>query len=279
MTTIKSVMTEKLLIIPKDGTLQIGARLMKSNKVGSLLVQEGKKFAGILTERDIVEKAIALDLPSEFIRVGHAMSRPLVSIEASRSIVDATDLMAERSVRHLAVTEKKEIIGIISIRDVLQTNELPWISIRRLMSSTIFMVARASNISEAAKLMRHNKIGSLLVSGRRQRPRTEPFFIGNKKEITGILTETDIVRKVIAEGLNPLMTPVEKVMSRSLTVINTWKRTAKACDLMVKNRIRHLPVTEEQKIVGMVSIRDLINPLYYAHGGLQSGELHTEWRK
>ena len=279
MINVKSVMTDKLVTIPNNATLHVAARLMKSNKVGSLLVQKGKEFTGILTETDIVQKAIALDLPSDNTRVEEAISSPLLTIKADCSIPEATDLMAERAVRHLAVTEKKEIIGIISIRDVLQSNELPWISIRRLMSQTIFMVARAANISEAAKLMKQNKIGSLLVSGRRQRPRTEPFFVGNKKEIIGILTETDIIRKAIAGGLNPLMTPVEKVMSRALTVIDTWKRAAKACNLMTQNRIRHLPVAEGKKIVGMVSIRDLINPLYYSHGGLQYEELYTAWKK
>src|SRR5205814_10635382 len=132
---------------------------------------------------------------------------------------------AKRSVRHLAVTEKKEVIGIISIRDVLQSNGLPWVSIRDLISSTIFMVATASNVTEAAKLMKHHRIGSLLVSGRRKQPRAEQYFVGNRKEIIGIITETDIVRKVVAGDLNPLMTPVEKMMSRSLTVINTWKCT------------------------------------------------------
>jgi len=276
MTTVKEMMTDKLLTISKDATLQDAAEIMKGKKIGSLLVQKTKGFAGIITEMDIVQKCIARELPPESTKVEEAMSMPLLSIKADCSILEATDLMMERFVRHLAVTEKKEVIGIISIRDVLQSEELPWVSVRRLMSSTIFMVARAANISEAAQLMRHNNIGSLLVSGRRRNARTEPFFTGGGKEITGILTETDIVRKVVAVGLNPLTTTAEKVMTRSLTVINTWKRAAKACDVMAQKRIRHLPVTEKgQKIIGMLSIRDLINPLYYAHGGPMDEELYS----
>jgi CBS domain-containing protein len=266
MTTVKEVMTDKLLTISKDATLQEAARIMKAKKVGSLLVKKDKEFTGILTETDIVQKAIAVDLTPATTPVQKVMSFPLLTIKADCSILEATDLMTERSVRHLAVTEKKEVIGIISIRDVLQSDELPWISIRRLMSVAIFALIRGSTIRDAAKDMRHYKIGSLLVTGRRRHLRAEPFFVGNGKEITGILTETDIVRKVVAEGLDPLTTPNEKVMSRALTVINTWKRAAKACDVMTQKRIRHLPVTEGKKIVGMVSIRDLINPLYYAHG-------------
>ena len=267
MGTVKDIMTDRLLTIPIDATIQEAARRMKAKKVGSLLVKKGKVFSGILTETDIVQKSIALDLPPKTTPVKEAMSLPLLTIEADCSILDATDVMAERFIRHLAVTEKDQVIGIISIRDVLQSEKIPWVSIRRLMSQALFMATRGATIREAAQRMRHNKIGSLLVSGRRRHPRAEPFFVSKEKEITGILTETDIVRKVVAAGLDPQATLVEKVMSRSLTVIGSWKRAAKACELMAMNRIRHLPATDGEKIVGMVSIRDLINPLYYAHGG------------
>ena len=275
MTTVKEMMTDKLLTISKDATLQYAAMIMKAKKVGSLLVKKGKEFTGILTETDIVQKAIAVDLTPDTTPVQKVMSFPLLTIKADCSILEATDLMTERSVRHLAVIEKKEVIGIISIRDVIRSEKLPWISIRRLMSMAIFALIRGSTIRDAAKLMRQNKIGSLLVTGRRRHPRVEPSFVGYGKEITGILTETDIVRKVVAGGLDPRTTPIEKVMSRGLTVINTWKRAAKACDVMTQKRIRHLPVTEGKKIVGMVSIRDLINPLYYAHGARLDENLYS----
>jgi CBS domain-containing protein len=277
--TVKNSMTEKLLTVPKDSSLYVAARLMKSNKVGSLLVRKGKEFIGIITETDIVQKAIAVNLPSDTTNVSEVMTFPLLTIESRRSILEAADLMTGERVRHLAVTEKKKIIGILSIRDILKSEGLPWISISRLMSSTIFLVTRGANITEAAKLMRYNRIRSLLVAGREEHPGTEPFLLGNGKEIIGILTETDIIRKITGEGLNPLMTPVEKAMSRSLTVINSWKRTAKACELMARNQVRHLPVTEGQKIIGMVSIRDLANPLYYAHGGISYDQMYARSRK
>lgn len=272
MITVKEIMADKVSTISKDATLQEAA--MRIQQWGSLMIQEDKEFIGILTETDIVQKSIALDRPPATTRAGEIMSFPLLTIDADNSIFEAAALMAERFVRHLVVTEKKEIIGIISIRDVLRSERLPRVSIKTLMSREMFTLSREAPIHEAAKLMRYNKIGSLLVSGRRRRPGVESFFAGDGKEITGILTETDIVRKVVGEFLNPLTTPVEKVMSQSLTVINSWEHTAKACDLMVKNRIRHIPVTENHKIVGMVSIQDLIKHLYYVHGRLHCEHLN-----
>src|SRR5438045_1896755 len=95
MPTVKSVMIDKLVTIPSNATLHVAARLMKAAKVGSLLVQKGKKFTGILTEGDIVQKAVAVNLPSDSSRVEEVMCAPLLSIEGNCSIVDATELMAK----------------------------------------------------------------------------------------------------------------------------------------------------------------------------------------
>src|SRR5437762_7527387 len=106
--TVKNSMTEKLLTVPKDSTIYVAARLMKSNKVGSLLVNKGDEFIGIITETDIVQKAIAINLPSDTTNVSEVMTFPLLTIETSRSILEAADLMTVERVRHLAVTEKKK---------------------------------------------------------------------------------------------------------------------------------------------------------------------------
>src|SRR3990172_4502123 len=116
MATVKEIMTTQVLAVSNDSTLQVAARFMKTQKLGSLLVQKAKEYIGILTERDIVQKAIALDLPSDATRVEEIMSLPLLTIDADCSVLDATDVMAERSVRHLAVVEKKKVVGILSIR-------------------------------------------------------------------------------------------------------------------------------------------------------------------
>ncbi len=96
-----------------------------------------------------------------------------------------------------------------------------------------------------AKMYMHN-VGSVLVIDEDEKP-------------VGIFTERDLVR-VVAEGIS-LDTPLMKVMSRKLITANTSESVISAAMKMIENNIRHLPVVEEGKAVGMVSIRDLVRAL------------------
>ena len=95
------------------------------------------------------------------------------------------------------------------------------------------------------KMYTHN-IGSVLVVDEDGKP-------------LGIFTERDLVR-VVAEGVS-LDTPLMKVMSRKLITANTSESIISAAMKMIENNIRHLPVVEEGRAVGMVSIRDLVRAL------------------
>ncbi|GAB6945899.1 CBS domain-containing protein [Vulcanisaeta sp. JCM 16161] len=96
-----------------------------------------------------------------------------------------------------------------------------------------------------AKMYMHN-VGSVLVIDEDERP-------------VGIFTERDLVR-VVAEGIS-LDTPLMKVMSRKLITANVSESVISAAMKMIENNIRHLPVVEEGRAVGMVSIRDLVRAL------------------
>jgi signal-transduction protein with cAMP-binding, CBS, and nucleotidyltransferase domain len=92
---------------------------MKDDKVGSLLVDRSGQVVAIVTETDIVRKAVAkgVDLGKE--KVETIMSSPVASIEIQRTPQDAHDMMADLGVRHLAVTDKGKIVGLLSVRDLL----------------------------------------------------------------------------------------------------------------------------------------------------------------
>jgi CBS domain-containing protein len=92
---------------------------MGIQKIGSLLIEKDGQLMGIVTETDIVRKAAAkgLDLKKE--TVDFILSKPIISIEITRSPQDAFDLMGEAAVRHLGIIERGKIVGIISVRDLL----------------------------------------------------------------------------------------------------------------------------------------------------------------
>jgi CBS domain-containing protein len=114
------LMRTSIETIDHGETLLAAARRMAEKHVGSLLVSQTGKLVGIVTESDIVRKALAYNLDPRLIRIGSLMNHPVIDIDINRTIHDASELMAEKGVRHLAVMEIQKIVGILSVRDLIR---------------------------------------------------------------------------------------------------------------------------------------------------------------
>ena len=77
-----------------------------------------------------------------------------------------------------------------------------------------------------------------------------------KGKLVGIVTERDLVQKVLATGKDPMNTPVSKIMSRPVISVSPEMGLSNAAKLMVANKIRRLPVVEGSKVVGMLTVSD-----------------------
>jgi CBS domain-containing protein len=105
-------------------------------------------------------------------------------------------------------------------------------------------IDREETIRRASQLMRDHKIGCLLVT---------------KGDVVGVVTETDLTRRVMAEGMNPEQTPVGRVMTTPILKVGTEATLLDANDLMAQRGVRHLGVERDGRLVGLVSVRDLLN--------------------
>ncbi len=114
------MMSRQILSISPAAPVIEAARTMREAKVGALLVAEGTRFVGIVSESDLVRNVLAVGGDANQVRVSQVMHAPLITIEIDRSAHEASDVMAERGIRHLAVTEDGKIVGILSVRDLLR---------------------------------------------------------------------------------------------------------------------------------------------------------------
>lgn len=113
-----------------------------------------------------------------------------------------------------------------------------------LMSREIRTVAADASLREAGRLMGKFNVGSLLVVGGGQ--------------YVGVLTDTDLARKGLAKGVNPEKDRVQSLMSSPIITIDCHRLVEEARTLMKGKGIRHLAVTDEGKIVGIISLGDMI---------------------
>lgn len=114
------MMSRRILSVGPDTPVIEAARTMQEAKVGALLVAEGARFIGIVSETDLVRRVLAVGGDVQQVRVSEVMRSPIITIEIDRSAHEASDLMAERGIRHLAVTDDGKIVGMLSVRDLLR---------------------------------------------------------------------------------------------------------------------------------------------------------------
>lgn len=112
-------MTKQVITINAQHTILDAAKLMEEKSLGCLVVLDGEKPVGIVTERDFVRRVIARELPNDT-KISEVMSKPIRVIDASASIRDAARIMMENKIRRLPVVEESKLVGIVVASDFLR---------------------------------------------------------------------------------------------------------------------------------------------------------------
>lgn len=108
----------------------------------------------------------------------------------------------------------------------------------------VHMIAPSAPVFDAVKLMADKNIGAVLV--------------GEGADIAGIFTERDYARKIVLMSKSSKETPVREAMTAQVRYVRPEQTSEECMALMTENRVRHLPVMAEGKLVGLVSIGDLV---------------------
>jgi len=118
---VDEIMTKKLEILEADASIYDAIERMIDKRIRSLLVKPGdaKDVYGVITVRDIVYKVMARNLDLNKTKVGDIVSKPLVCIDKGIDVEHAVSLMAKLNITRLFISEGKEILGIISLLDVM----------------------------------------------------------------------------------------------------------------------------------------------------------------
>lgn len=251
---LKELIHREIQKIGPAASIAEAAKMMRQLKIGSLFVEENGHFTGIVTESDLVRKAVTRDIPFET-PARTVMNAPLVGIDIEKSVIEANHLMHMNGIRHLAVSENGKVVGMISVRDLVRhfasDRESPLHQMGDILQPLTVLIRReietieaAASSRDAARKMDAKKIGSIIVT--------------EGGDYVGIATESDLVRKVIGYGLSPSTIPVGAIMNTPIVDIDISRSIHEVNEIMATKGVRHLGVTERGKIVGILSIRDLI---------------------
>lgn len=223
------------------------------------VVDKSGRVLGVLSDLDLV-KICGRESPEDFkkMRAKDVMTPFIISVDPETSVYKAAELMSKEGVHRLFVLGKMkekertrfpsanmQAVGVVSAKDVLNeiTKFVAPIKVEDIMHDITLLDENAS-VSEAAKIMATKEIGSVIVA--------------KEKKPIGIMTERDIIKKVTAVGLDPKTTKVSQVMTAPPTTVPAEASLEEASRIMLEKRIRRLPVTKGDRIVGMISARSMV---------------------
>ena len=120
MIKVGDLISGRLIYINSEDNVIKAAILMRENNISSLLVKHRGDYAGIVTEKDIINKVVAEELYPGDVKIYDIMSRELFTVGKDESIEEAAKLMRKKNIRRLVVREEERVVGIITETDITE---------------------------------------------------------------------------------------------------------------------------------------------------------------
>jgi CBS domain-containing protein len=242
---VKHIMSQDVIIIHPEASMAEAARIMGEKHIGSLIVTKYETPVGIVTERDLLSKVLALGKDPMEEKVEASMSYPLITIGPTAKIKEAAQMMIQKKGR-LAVFDRGKLVGIITASDLISSlPEIPETEVKvdDFMTKGVVTADEKTPVVSIVKIMGEKRIGSLVVTSG-----GKPF---------GIFTERDLLTTFLVKG-KPLIAEVGKESSSPLITVPAGTSVHRAAATMALKKIRRLPISIENKLVGIITARDLV---------------------
>jgi CBS domain-containing protein len=123
MATVRDMIRKKgydVFTITPESTVFEALNLMAEHNIGALLVMTGAEIKGIVSERDCIRKVDVRGRNAKDTKVSEIMTSDVITVDASQPLEECMSVMIEKNIRHLPVCEGKELLGVVSVRDVLR---------------------------------------------------------------------------------------------------------------------------------------------------------------
>jgi len=184
-------------------------------------------------------------------QIKNLMSEDIITVDKDQNLSDALKLLRKHNVSRLPVTNNKELVGIISERDIAnklgsskyESMPASRLHISSVMVKDVFTVPETMQLDEVARLMLENGIGSVPV-------------MNEDDKMVGIVSKADFV--TLAVGIAFEKITVKEIMTKDLTAVSPTERLVHARRQMIEAHVGRLPVVDDENLVGMVTSKDLM---------------------
>ena len=243
------IMSRDLAAISPQSTVVAAVRIMSSNKISCLIVTEDGQLSGIVTETDILKRAVTGGSDFRKMTVGQIMSSPVRSIPRDLPAMEAGKIMETDNIRRLVVLEDESFVGIITQTDMVQALASYSISqeVSEIMTSDVAVINSSASVKEAAELMASKDISCLVAM--------------EKDSVVGVFTERDLLKRVVAIKRDPAQTRLKKVMSSPVVTVSSDCSVLSANKLLERIGIRRLIIVDDETLLGVITQTDILKAI------------------
>ncbi len=118
---VRDVMSKNVKTVRPNSTINEVVRKMNKFEIGSIVVADGQKPIGIITERDILRRVLEVTVASEAMKAKEIMSAPILTIDSQATAEEAATLMNSKRIKKIPVVEEGKLIGIVTSTDIVRT--------------------------------------------------------------------------------------------------------------------------------------------------------------
>jgi citrate synthase len=164
MSNVELLMTHPLVTAAAGEPLNAAVRRMHDHRVGSVLIVEGNRAIGIVTERDVLREASTF---GEQTTVGAVMTSPVEAVDVSSSAQEALGIMRQRGFRHMPVTDHDRPVGVVSLRDLMRVASIGPADVPRGLKGVIVADTEVGDVRGSEGFYHYRQYSAVELAGRR----------------------------------------------------------------------------------------------------------------
>jgi len=242
---VDDVMSNEVATICPDEIVISAAKIMSDKKISCLVVMDHANVVGIITETDVLRRVGDKGKDIYRAKLDRIMSSPVESVSPDLSVLEASKIMGARHIKRLPILNNEKLVGIVTQTDLIRalTSYGLWRDISEIMSRDIAGIQRDATVAEAAEIMTSRKISCIIAM--------------DGDDAVGVLTEKDLLGRVVALQRDPANTRIEEVMSSPVTSVPPTLSVFSASKVMEEMNIRRLVIMKNNHLCGVITQTDI----------------------
>jgi len=242
---VGDVMSKEVATISPEEIVISAARIMSDSKISCLVIMNQGNVLGIITETDILRRVGKKGKDIYQVKLGRIMSSPVESVTSDLSVLEASKIMGARRIKRLPIIDEGKLVGIVTQTDLVRalTSYGLWRDVSEIMTRNIAGIQMHASVAKAAEIMTTRGISCIMVM--------------DGGDVVGVLTEKDMLGRVVALQRDPAETRMEEVMSFPVTCVPSNLSVFSAGRVMEEMNIRRLVIMKDKNLCGVVTQSDI----------------------